>query len=304
VSRSAARQAVLRRGALALVAFNLAGCGFSAVLDKRESAARIAGAAEATAAAGVSTGSEATSLTVVKVRTPIPGVNPGFTTPAVTLPLILDVAHGRSALTANVKGEAGPIKAYDESTYLQLMSGGTRARPWASFDFARIYDKRASHTGEGFGNDLMNPTHALWLLPGVLTGSIRDLGRQDVAGVSTHHFSANFDATKAVKHAPRARREGLLAALALMSVDPESIPGEVWVDDKDVARQTTVHLRQRFTSKDVIAVNVTVLLDKVGAQTLVPLPPSDSTTRTDDLGSIVGGMRDIASKLGAGGPRP
>jgi hypothetical protein len=282
----------------------LAGCGFSAVLDKRDSAARISGAAEATAAAGVSTGSLSTSRTIVKVRTPIPGIKPGFTTPAIGLPLILDVAGARSAVTANVKGEVGAIKAYDESTYLQLMTGGTRARPWASYDFARVYDRRAEHKGEGFGNDLINPAHVVWLLPGVLTGSIRDLGQADVAGISTRHYTANFDATKAVEAAPTRRREGVLAALALMSVDPESIRGEVWVDDKGIARQTSMHLRQHFTRRDVIDVNVSVLLDKVGVSTTVPLPPADSTTRTDDIGSIVGGMRDIASKLGAGGARP
>jgi hypothetical protein len=304
-ARSGQGSARARRAAVTAVAASvLPGCGFSAVLDKRDSAASITGAESRAAAAGLAAGRLTVQLTVEKVRTSLPGLKEGFTTPPSSLALVVDVARGRAAVSSQVAGRTVPVRAFDDAVLYQLSAGTTSARPWVSFDMARAYRTRKDHAGEGFGNALLNPTFLFELLRGALTGSVHDLGPVDLDGVPTTHLTANFDATRAVEHSSRARREGLLAALALMSVDPESIHGDVWIDADGQARQITMRLRQRLTRRDVVAIDLTTTIQKVGLGGDVPMPPPESTARADDLGTIAGGLRGLASQLAGGGAAP
>jgi hypothetical protein len=270
------------------------------VLDKRDTANLISRAYPQAAGSGFATGHVAVSLTIVKLKVPLPDaqrVKAGFTTPEVAVPAVFDIGKTQSAILAELEGKAQPIQAFDGSVFYLLTQGTNRSRPWVAYDVRHTYATREEHKGDAAGNNVLNPAQIFGLLPGVLTGSIKNLGTEAVGDVQTTHYKANFDATKAVKHAPRARQEGLLAALALMGVSDESIAGEVWLDQSGLPRQMLVRLRQKITRQAIIAINMTAALERLGEPGAVPIPPREQAARSTDLGSVSRGLQGFATML-------
>jgi RNA-binding protein YhbY len=145
---------------------------------------------------------------------------------------------------------------------------------------------------------MLNPAHLFQLLPGVLTGSIENLGEEEVAGVPTTHFRANFDAKRATEDARQERRESIDTALELMSVTKrDAIKGDVWIDAEGVPRKVRMELRQKFTRRDIISVNVAAVLEQVRTEGEVTVPARDQAARTDELGAIARGLQGILSQL-------
>jgi hypothetical protein len=301
------------RGALRLTAALLAAallpaCGFSAVLDKRDTANLISRGYQQATGTGFATGQMKVSITIVKLKIPIPAaqkIKEGFTTPTQAIPAVFDIAKGRTAVLVEVDGKPQPIQAFDASVVYQLTQGTNRSRPWVAYDMRHAYPSREEHKGDAAGNNLLNPTQMFELLPGVLTGSIKNVGQEPVAGVPTTHYKANFDATKALKHAPKERQEGLIAALDLMGVKQDSIAGEVWLDQTGLPRQVLFHLREKITRRAIIAINMAAVLEKVGETGDVPIPTHDQSARSTDLGAISRGLQGfatmLASQVGTGG---
>jgi exopolyphosphatase/pppGpp-phosphohydrolase len=115
----------------------------------------------------------------------------------------------------------------------------------------------------------------------------------------TTHYAATFDATKALVDASKGRRETILAALQLMSVAPETIKGEVWIDEGGLPRKVLMRLRQRFTQRDIVSVNMSALVRDVGVAAPVPIPPREQASRTDDVSVIARGAQSASAQLGS-----
>ena len=298
-----ARRLALRTAGLALVLAVLGGaCGFSTVLDKRQVASRIADSYDRARLAGVMNGHAETSLTIEKLKLPVklPGFKPGMTIPGTPVATTADV--GRSQLVGFVDLGKGPqpVQAFDEAVFYQRNSEGGHARPWLALNIGRLYDERATRRGDAAGNNLLNPVYLYQLLPGVLTGSIKTLGHEAVEGVPTTHYSANFDAERAIAHAPKVRREAILTAFDLMGARHDAIRGEVWLDDHGLPRKVLMRLQERFQRRVILSVNVTLVVAQTGVATPVPIPARDEAAGTTDLGAVAQSAVRLLSKLAGG----
>jgi hypothetical protein len=296
---------VLRVLLAGLVLLGTAACGYSDVIDKRDTADAIANAYEVARQAGVSSGEISPTVTVLKLRRPMQGFKEGMTTPEQRFPMVVDVSRARWALMVNVGDGPRPFQVYDDHVMYQYSPDRGRSRPWVGYDVADAYDERDELRGDGFGNAILNHAHLYLLLPGVLTGSIKDRGTEEVAGVRTRHYSANFDVNKALEDAPRVRREAVLTAFELMKAKTESVSGDVWLDDDGLPRKVTMRIKQHFTRREVISVNLTAIIHKTGLDQQVPVPADDEATLTDDLGLVARGglsaVGELAGSLGLAG---
>src|SRR4051794_17827181 len=223
------------------------GCGFSKVLDKRDVAARISHSYDLARGAGVASGKAEVSLTIVKLHLPVtvPGLKEGFTTKPQSAPMTIDVGRARWASVVDAGQGPQVVAAFDDAVFYQYNANAGQARPYTAVNIGRLYDQRQQHKGDAAGNSILNPAYMFELLPGVLTGSIKTLGPDTVGDVATTHFQANFDATRALAHAPKDRQHAVAAALALMNVDNSAIKGEVWLDAAGQPRKVLMHLREK-----------------------------------------------------------
>lgn len=294
---------------VAVLAASLAGCGFSDVLDKRASAERISDAFALAERAGPTAGGLATSLTIEKTRLPLEGIDTPFTTPSLSLAAFFDVRAGQSSIAFQQGLQLVPVQAFDESVFYQYSVDAPASRPWTGFDVGRLYDDRDERKGEAFGSNLLNPAYLFQLLPGVLTGSIEERGRDRIDGVAVRHYTANFDASKALDDVSNQRREAVVTALRLMSVNGESLKGEVWIDGKGLPRKVLFRLRERFSRRDIISLNLAASLRPGSGAVKVRIPSRDEATRTTDLGAISRGLQGLVQQfanpgqLRGGGPR-
>ncbi len=290
------------RGAAAVFVVLAAGaCGFSEVLAKREGADRVSDAFDRAAKAGVVMGTLGLSATIDKLRSPIQGVKAGFTSLTLRLPVSIDVGRARAAVSLPDGSAGRPWQAFDGAVVYQHDPNSAPSRPWVGLDLSRIYGDREAHKGDAFGSNLLNPAHLFSLLPGVLTGSLRDLGVDTVAGVSTRHYRANFDASKALRDAPRSRREAILTAFALMGAPYDAIPGEVWLDGDGVARQVRFRLKEKLSRRDIVSLNLIVTINEFGPNAPVAIPAKAESTRSSDLGAVSRGLLGLLAEFAAPG---
>lgn len=293
--------------AMAALAVLTSACGFSEVIDKRDAASLIERSYDKARNAGVATGYVELSVTLVKTRVPLQGVKEGFTTPPQQLPMTVNVAESRWAAVLAVGGNQQPIQAFDDTVFFQYAGNSGRSRPWIAYNVHRAYEQREQNAGDAFGSNLLNPAYLYQLLPGVLTGSIENLGTVELTGVTTTHYRANFDSERALRDAPRQRRETIEAALGLMGVTGrDAINGEVWIDGQGLPRKVLMRLREKYTRRDIIALNVATVIEQVGQDAEVPLPSRDQAARTEDLGAIARGVQDLVKQIAPqlGSPSP
>lgn len=282
----------------------LASCGVGSFGDKRELADAIRDAVPITVDAGPFAGTQATTFTLEETRFPLQGVSVPFTSPAITFPMRLDPGTGRFANELPGDGEGddegganAPFQVFDGGVYYQHLGSEGRGRQWLAYSLTRAYDRRDDLIGDGFATNFLNPVFQIQLLDGVLTGSVTEEGTETIGGVETTHLSANFDATQAFDDAPDEWREAALAAFELMSTSEEVIPGEVWIDSDGVVRQVATKLRQKLTRRDIIALDVTLTFDDVGADVTIELPEDSNVSKTSDLGLLARGLEGLISQI-------
>jgi hypothetical protein len=95
----------------------------------------------------------------------------------------------------------------------------------------------------GGPTDVSDPSKVLEFLLGT-SGELRQVGSEDVRGVSTTHYRGAIDMEKVIERAPADERADLRDDLDLLGEDgfPKAIPFDAWIDDDGLARRVRLEL--------------------------------------------------------------
>jgi hypothetical protein len=311
---------VRRGGAVLAVAALLAGCGLG---DRQHDADAIIDAADAAFAEGSAAGSLATSMRFVRVPDGADQILGGLGPQAAggegesddanpmaqlqqaqqaamerefTVKVALDLDHDRAAVALPNKPDAFAIYSGLVSYGHRWSAGPRDARPWVRVDGTDINEGDEIDPIEdapAFFAFAINPVLLLDLMAGPLAGSVEDLGTDEVQGVTTTHYAANFDIAKALEHTrrkrfPEDRREAFRDVLDVLAVAGDIHPGEVWLDAEGRPRRFVLNLKEEPIRHFVIEHRITLELGGFGDSGAVAVP---SARERVDVRSVVQYLR-------------
>ena len=201
-----------------------------------------------------------------------------------------EFATNRGTFTMSVFGQTFDFVSDGETVYVHLpeMLRGSSTAEWVAIP---------AKAG-GFTGTMDSTTGFLEALRGV-AGDVREVGTEDVNGVSTTHYQATIDLQKALDAVPDAQREQARAGLDQLGTG--SMPVDVWLssDGIPVRMVLTMDAPQGAGLLGGSTMRMTLDLTDFGAPVDVQVPPEDQVQRMDDP-SKLGGMFGGAGGAGAG----
>lgn len=277
--------------ATALVALaTLPGCGLG---DKKQMAERILSASEATVDAGAVRGRVGYTFEVIETQYEIPDGARRITVPT-TLVTDIDLVEFRSQILEPTGVE--PAFIYRGDT-LYARRGGLTAdarteRAWVKLDFG---DLRASDDSQLRPGSFLpvpyNLALQVYLLAGTLTGSVEEVGREDVEGVPTTHYKMKVDFEKAVDALDDDRIAGIEKTFRASSFELGVYDAEAWLDADGLPRRIRVRAVQELTRKDRFGVTIDFIVDAVGGDAVaIDRPPVDGVYEVRSLPQLVEGL--------------
>ena len=157
-------------------------------------------------------------------------------------------------------------------------------RQWIAFDYSKIKDhddtKRA-------GSYALNPDVLLRLLPGLLTGSIKQRGADPVEGPGLMRYDANVSRDKADRRLSERDRKILDKMFTANAITARVFKTSIWLDGSGQLRRFTVTMRQGLTSIDRADLTVTLDVTAAGTEVAVPRPDPKATAVVGTLGQLV-----------------
>jgi hypothetical protein len=204
---------------------------------------------------------------------------------------VLDLRDEKATLAV---GGGAPFAVFDRlQTFGRRWNAGARdARPWVRVDIADIAEgDELDPTSDipTFATVAVNPVVLLDLIAGPLAGSVERVGTDEVAGVETTHYKANFDIDKVLRDTrrsryPEDRREAIEDLLDVFAVSGRIHPGEVWLDADGLPRRFRLRLEEEPISRMVIEHVITIEIAEYGSDDGVTVP---SVQELVDISSVV-----------------
>lgn len=172
---------------------------------------------------------------------------------------------------------------------------GARSRPWVHLELTSIDPDEIDDDGVTTDDALRrvqqtlgvdNPLFLIKLLRGALSGSVDDVGREDVAGTPTTHYELNIDREKAVDDESEEVQDAYEALFKSIFATRTVFPGEVWLDDDGLPRRFAVTLKSNVRRRALVDLRVTVELADLGSPVQVDLPDKAETSKVEGLGGL------------------
>ena len=217
--------------------------------------------------------------------------------PEATITAQADLAKDRVAyLGLDPAGAPRAVRIYSGTTiYSRLLGEAQTKRPWVRLDLTsldpdeidnddvEITDAvRRLEQAQGFDN----PLFLLKLLRGTLSGSVDELGREDIRGVPTTHYKLNVDREKAVEDEDEDVQDAYEAMFRTMFATRTVLPGEVWLDDEGLPRRYTLTLKPNLRRRALADLRFTVEMFDIGQPVVIELPGKAETVEVDGLGGL------------------
>ena len=208
-----------------------------------------------------------------------------------------DLAHDRVAyLVVDPAGAPQAVRIYSGNTiYARRLDEVDAKRPWARLDLTSLdpddidnRDVELSDAGRRLqrARGLDNPLLLLKLLRGTLSGSVDEVGREDVRGVPTTHYRLNVDREKAVKDEDEDVQDAYEALFKTLFVTRTVLPGEVWLDDEGLPRRYTLTVKPNLRRRSLADIRFAVEVFDVGQPVRIELPGKGETVEVDGLGGL------------------
>lgn len=165
---------------------------------------------------------------------------------------------------------------------------GAGGKSWMKIDMSRA----AAAAGSPGLSSLMNnptssdPSQMLQYLRAV-SGNVSQIGKEQVGGFATTHYSATIDLAKVTNSLPESSRAAMQQSVNTLTkmLGRSTLPVEVWVDGQNLVRQMKMSYSVNTNGKPT-TFDMTIDIPEYGPQPAPVLPPADQVT---DLSSIVGG---------------
>lgn len=218
--------------------------------------------------------------------------------PAVKYAAQADFARDRVAYLALGEGTSPQaVRVYSGTTmFARRLDVDTETqRPWVRLDLTSVDPdeidngdveiaealRQVSQT-QGFDN----PLFLLKLLRGTLSGSVEEVGTEEVRGVPTTHYEFNIDREKAVRDEDEDVQDAYEALFKSMYATRTVFPGEVWLDEEGLPRRYTVVLKPALRRRALVDIRITVEMFEVGQPVNITLPGKQETAKVDGLGGL------------------
>ena len=280
----------------------LPACGLG---DKQAMADRVIDGVEATLSARTASGTIGVTAEVVKVPAAMSALadqqGVDFELPPrskeVTFPVALDMAAAQAHL---LDGEE-PFEVFDDLAIygLRQSAADDDARPWARVDLDELSEGEAEVDAQQdapiIAVNAISPTLLVDLAAGALTGSLEDRGTEEIAGVQTTRYDANFDLDKTTQDTredryDEKRREAVESLFDVLTVKGRVHPGSVWLDGEGRLRQFVLRLQTEPEIDSVIEVALRLTLDEIGAPVTIAVPGQRDWL---EVSSMVGFLRTV-----------
>jgi hypothetical protein len=124
------------------------------------------------------------------------------------------------------------------------------------------------------------------------TGSVEEIGRGTVRGVSTTKYRARISLRKAVEKIPEDRRARLEHAVdVLHEIGVDEVPMTVWVDGNDLVRRLTMNwvVKNPNNASDRFQLKATMELFDFGTNARIVVPPAAKTMSYEQFVAQGGG---------------
>lgn len=186
------------------------------------------------------------------------------TDPGLDLTGTVDLSHGTAAYS--VAGHPGPRVVFDGFHYYARRpdAAADDARPWMAVTATKDLHERLDplDTPSSLAAYVLTPVVLIDAMGGGLAGSIVRKPTEDVGGVATTPYEANFDIDKALSKATRTRysqteKDTVSRLLDVVGVKASTLHrGTVWLDAAGVPRRFRLVLREEPSTRVVIAVTL------------------------------------------------
>jgi hypothetical protein len=180
-----------------------------------------------------------------------------------------------------------PNVVYDDLvTYLPRSETSRAAggkQHWVFFDFKRepSVDVDDTDRRRAVGACAISPALAVEVLQGALSGSIKRIGVEEVAGTRATHYKARFSQDSAAREVDdEDRREGLLRTFESLGVQDDVFPGEVWLDGDGVVRRILFVLRQQKDRVNAFEMRAAWEFYDYGAPVSISVPARSDSIRS------------------------
>jgi hypothetical protein len=135
---------------------------------------------------------------------------------------------------------------------------------------------------------LIDPSAVLDTLQGA-GADMRDVGREDVRGVTTTHYAGTISLQEAYGSLPADDRAAIERNLGAMVDDLPSaeLPTDVWIDDDGIVRRVELHIDASAVGAPAFAsdgaITLTVELFDIGDEIAIDVPDSSDVKSVDEL---------------------
>ena len=173
----------------------------------------------------------------------------------------------------------------------------TERRLWAKLDYSKLPDDENPpelETTPGYGPliaavNTVNPTYIFELVEGVLAGSMKKVGTEEVAGALATKYEANISMDKAYQDLELDDKQLEIRQLMfrLLRVYDDVRPAKFWVDDQGLLRKATFEFRQRVDRNEANDLHITLEMNEYGKLLSVPIPNQDETVEMERYGRMV-----------------
>jgi hypothetical protein len=168
-------------------------------------------------------------------------------------------------------------------------------RPWVQLDFRLVSKRAESELQQVPAVNIVNPTYLVSLLGGTLSGSVKKLGVEQVAGVPTVKYEMNIDRDKASRALEDKDRQSLENTFASNHFTGTIYKrAQVWIDTNGLPRKIVLPVKQSITLNGVRStfdVKVTIEFTEFGAPVQITVPGPNDTARVSSLNALYAAVR-------------
>jgi len=228
--------------------------------------------------------------------TSVPAPDPG-----VSFSGVMDPRTGAASYAA--PGATSPAVVFSGNRAFALTphAGPKDARPWLSTTLDKdLQDRRLDPSAipSSLAAYALRPSVVIDMLSGALTGSIHEVGRSTVDGVSLTQYDVRFDLEQAFDNATRVRYsqrqiddvDKLLEVLGVKTTTLDD--GSVWLDADGNPRRVVVHLRQSPVNDSLLLLTVDLRLTPMNTPVTVTVPNGNQVVTVPSLFQMLAPFKD------------
>jgi hypothetical protein len=158
----------------------------------------------------------------------------------------------------------------------EIAQGIPGGKEWIRFDLTKLGKQEGFDLQQMMQLSGTDPSQSLGLLSAA-GADFREVGEEDVRGVSTTHYEGTVDLEQVAEQVPEEARESYRR---LMELSGESeVPVEVWIDEEGLARR----IRYQQTLADGTTMDLTQEYYDFGTEVDVEPPPDSEVLDLSDL---------------------